>query len=170
MGVLPYPEDVCSWLYSVGILVTLVAFVGALHWPAAGADLWVGREGEDGREEGVLMLNVSSHMSIGQERRKFLKRLSFAISGRPISVSAVPFGPGIDIRRSCRFIVSLIRASCALPLSICGFLPCGFGANHCRMRGILVGKRVGMGTFLGLERLLRFIFSMSFGTFLKIPS
>ena len=26
--------------------------------------------------------------------------------GRPVSVSAVPFGPGIDIWRSCRFIGS----------------------------------------------------------------
>ena len=31
--------------------------------------------------------------------------------GRPISVSAVPLGPGIDIRRSCRFIFALMRFS-----------------------------------------------------------
>ena len=30
--------------------------------------------------------------------------------GRPISVSAVPFGPGIDIWRSCRFIGALMRS------------------------------------------------------------
>ena len=28
--------------------------------------------------------------------------------GRPISVSAVPFGPGIDIWRSCRFIILFV--------------------------------------------------------------
>ena len=32
----------CSWPYSVGILVKVVAFLGSLHWPAAGADLVVG--------------------------------------------------------------------------------------------------------------------------------
>ena len=31
--------------------------------------------------------------------------------GRPISVSAVPFGPGIDIWRSCRFIGALDEVS-----------------------------------------------------------
>ena len=31
-------------------------------------------------------------------------------SARPISVSAVPFGPGIDIWRTCRFLGGMIRA------------------------------------------------------------
>ena len=31
-----------AWPYSVRILVKWVAFLGSLHWPAAGADLWVG--------------------------------------------------------------------------------------------------------------------------------
>ena len=35
-------EDVETWPYSVGILVKLVAFLGSLHWLAAGADLGVG--------------------------------------------------------------------------------------------------------------------------------
>ena len=34
-------DDVEAWPYSVGILVELVAFLGTLHWPAAGADLGV---------------------------------------------------------------------------------------------------------------------------------
>ena len=42
--------------------------------------------------------------------------------GRPISVSAVPFGPGIDIWRSCRFIGALSRSLCALPGSIGWFI------------------------------------------------
>ena len=51
--------------------------------------------------------------------------LRYLRPGRPISVSAVPFGPGIDIWRSCRFIgasneVSLLAAwrtgeTCSLP-------------------------------------------------------
>ena len=32
-------------------------------------------------------------------------------AGRPISVSAVPVGPGIDIWRCCRFIGSIFQVS-----------------------------------------------------------
>ena len=53
--------------------------------------------------------------------------------GRPISVSAVPFGPGIDIGRSCRFIGSVIRFLGNLP-GLARFLPCRIGAHHCRLR------------------------------------
>ena len=35
-------EDVCCWAYSVGMLVKWVAFLGTLHWPAAGTDLGEG--------------------------------------------------------------------------------------------------------------------------------
>ena len=34
---------------------------------------------------------------------------------RPISVTAVPFGPGIGIRRSCKLLGAMLRALCALP-------------------------------------------------------
>ena len=55
--------------------------------------------------------------------------------GRPISVSAVPFGPGIDIWCSCRFIGALMRSLCLLPGGG-RFVPCSTGANHCRLRHI----------------------------------
>ena len=55
---------------------------------------------------------------------------------RPISVSAVPFGPGTDIWRSCRFIGALMRSLCLLPGGLRRFVPCSFGANHCRLRHI----------------------------------
>ena len=74
--------------------------------------------------------------------------------GRPISVSAVPVGLGIDIWRSCRFIVALIRSLCALPDKICRFMPCSVGANHCRP-GHLGWRSVAMGSLLGLGRQLR---------------
>ena len=35
--------------------------------------------------------------------------------GRPISVSAVPLGPGIDIWKSCRFLGGMLRALRDLP-------------------------------------------------------
>ena len=56
--------------------------------------------------------------------------------GRQISVSAVLFGPGIDIWRSCRFIGALMRALCLLPGGLGRFVPCSIGANHCRLRHI----------------------------------
>ena len=56
--------------------------------------------------------------------------------GRPISVSAVPFGPGIDIWRSCRFFRAIFRALSLLPGGLGRFLPGGIGANHSRLRHI----------------------------------
>ena len=50
---------------------------------------------------------------------------SLSSTGRPISVSAVPFGPGIDIWRSCRFIGAMMRCLCLL-----------IGADHCLLRHV----------------------------------
>ena len=60
--------------------------------------------------------------------------MSFGL--RPISVSAVPFGPGIDIWRSCRFIGALMSSLCMLPGGLDRFVPCSIGADHCRLRHI----------------------------------
>ena len=49
-------------------------------------------------------------------------------------MSAVPFGPGIDIWRSCRFIGALLRSLCLLLGGLGRFLPCFNGANNCRLR------------------------------------
>ena len=51
-------------------------------------------------------------------------------------MSAVPFGPGIDIWRSCRFIGALMRSLCLLPGGLGRFVPCSIGTNHCRLRHI----------------------------------
>ena len=56
--------------------------------------------------------------------------------GRPISVWAVPFGPGTDIWRSCRFLGELVRALRTMPGGIGRFIPCDIGADHCRLRRI----------------------------------
>ena len=54
----------------------------------------------------------------------------------PISVSAVPFGPGIDIWRSSRFIGALMRSLCLMPGGLARFVPCSIGANHCILRHV----------------------------------
>ena len=57
-------------------------------------------------------------------------------AGRPISVSLVPVGPGIDIWRSCRFLGCTLRFLSRLLGGLRRFMLCGTGANHCRLRHI----------------------------------
>ena len=73
---------------------------------------------------------------------------------RPISMSAVPAGSSIDIWRSCRFLGAMIRALCGLPGGLGGFLPCRFGANHCRLSSIGWERCVVMVLRLGPWKLL----------------
>ena len=61
---------------------------------------------------------------------------NLVIDARPISVSAVPFGPGIDIWRSCLFIGAMMRSLCLLLGGLVRFVPCSIGVNHCRLRHV----------------------------------
>ena len=75
------------------------------HWPAGGLDLGVG--GIYYVELLILYeLLAGERLSLEKAQPRYLR------PGRPISVSAVPFGPGIDIWRSCRFIGALMRSLC----------------------------------------------------------
>ena len=146
-GFLPGPPDlwVGSWItvavtpvfavilkfgfFSVGMLVKWVAFLHSLHWPADGCDLGVG---------GVSFVELLILYEIWAGERIELEKavLRYRRPGRSISVSAVPFGPGTDIWRSCRFIGALFRGLRDLPLGLRRFVPCDIGANHCRLRHI----------------------------------
>ena len=119
-------EDVAHWPYTPGVRV---AFLGSLHWPVGGADLGVG--GVSYVELLVLYeLWAGERLTFEKAHPRYLR------PGRPISVSAVPFGPGIDICRSCRFIAAMTRSLCLLPGGLGRFVPCSIGANHCRLRHI----------------------------------
>ena len=59
---------------------------------------------------------------------------------RPISVSAVPFGPGIHVRRSCRLLGTMFRALCVLPGGLGRFLLV-----------LLVPITAGYGTLVGIN-------------------
>ena len=84
----------------------------------------------------VYELWAGERLSLEKAHPRFLR------PGRQISVSAVPFGPGIDIWRSCRFIGALMRPLSLLPLGgLRRFVPCSIGANHCRLRHIGWEKR-----------------------------
>ena len=100
-------EGVVYWPYTPGLLVKWVAVLGSLHWPVGGADLGVG---------GVSYVELLILYEVWTGERLTLEKAHprYLRPWRPISVSAVPFGPGIDIWCSCRFI----------------------GAYHCRLRHI----------------------------------
>ena len=104
-------------------------FLASLHWPAGGSDLGVG--GISYVELLILYeLWAGERLSFEKATPRYLR------PGRSISVSAVPFGPGTDIWRSCRLLASLMRSLCLLPGGLGRFVPCSIGANHCRLRHI----------------------------------
>ena len=122
-------DDIAQWPYTPGLLVKWVAFLGTLHWPAGSVDLGVG--GISYVELLILHeLWAGERLSLERAQPRCLR------PARPISVSAVPFGPGIEIWRSCRFIGALMRSLCLLPGGLARFVPCLIGANHCRLRHI----------------------------------
>ena len=106
-----------------------VAFLGTLHWPAGNADLGVG---SISYVELLILYELwaGERLSLEKAFPRYLR------PGRQISVSAVPFAPGIDIWRSCRFLGTLMRSLCLLPGGLARFVLCSIGANHCRLRHI----------------------------------
>ena len=108
-------------------MVKWVSFLGFLHWPVHGVGLGVG--GISYFELLILYeLWAGERLVIEKAHPRYLR------PGRPISVSAVPFGPDIDIWRLCRFIGALMRSLCMLLGGLGRFVPRSIGANHCRLR------------------------------------
>ena len=105
------------------------AFLGTLHWPVAADDLGVG---------GVSFVEILILYELWAGERLSLEKAvpRHRRVGRPISVSAVPFGPGIDIWRSCRFFRAIFRALSLLPGGLGRYIPGSIGANHSRLRHI----------------------------------
>ena len=121
-------EDITHGPCIPGLLVEWVSFWCSLHWPAGSVDFGVG--GISFVELLIFELWAGERLTLEKAHPRFLR------PGRPISVSAVPFGPGIDIWRSCRFIGALMRSLCSLPGGLGRFVPCSIGANHCRLRSL----------------------------------
>ena len=121
--------DVDLWPYTPGLLVKWVSSLNTFHWPVVNLDLGVG---------GIsyVELLILYELWAGERLRLEKAHPRYLRPGRRISVSAVPFGPGIDIWRSCRFIGALMRALCLLPGGLGRFVPCSIGANYCRLRHI----------------------------------
>ena len=123
-------RDIEVCLYSVGMLVKWVAFLHSLHWPVDERNLGVG-----GGVSYVELL-ISCEIWAGERLGLEMAVPRYRRPGRSISVLAVPFGPGTDIWRSCRFIGALFRGLRDLPSGLRRFVPCDIGANHCRLRHI----------------------------------
>ena len=86
-------DDIALWPNTPGLLVKW----SSLHLLVGDLDLGVG--GVSYVELLILYeLLAGERLSLGKAHPRYLR------PGRPISVSAVPFGPGIDIWRSYRFI------------------------------------------------------------------
>ena len=117
--------DVGFWPYSVG----LCSFLSSLHWHPFVSDFGVG--GVSFVELLILYERWAGERLVLEMSVPKLRRFN-----RPISVSAVPAGPSIDIWRSCRFLGAMLRALGGLPCGLGRFLPCRLGANHCRLRSV----------------------------------
>ena len=141
------------WPYSVSMLVKWVAFLSTLQWPQDGADLGVG---------GVSYVELLIlHEIWACERLELEKAVPrYRRPGRSISVSAVPFGPGTDLWRSCRSFGALFDALVGLPRGIRWLVSCDLGANHCRLRH-LGWEKCGHGLTPGLVSRPRKVFLMS---------
>ena len=146
-------DDVEVWPYSVGILVQWVAFLSSLHWPAAGADLGVG---------GVSFVEMFILYELWAGERLVLEKavLRYQRPWRPLSVLAVPLGPGTDIWRSCRFIGAQVT-ECFVWWYWVGSCLAILVANHCRLRHIGWGEVWSWAHFPDRESLRLKVFWMS---------
>ena len=104
------PFPLVSWSSRLPVLVLCIVLLGVLTLVLVVS----------------LMLSCSFFMSFGLVRGCWRKLIHPRCHRprRPISVSAVPFGPGTDIWRSCRFIGAMMRSLCLLPPGLlAGTLP-----------------------------------------------
>ena len=128
--------------------------MNSLHWPVGDLDLGVG--GVSYVELLILYeLWAGERLSLEKAHPRYLR------PGRPISVSAVPFGPGIHIWRSCRFIGALMRSLCLLPGGLRRFVPCSVVLIIVDFV-TLAGRNVVMVSLLDLVRVLLSFSLMSF--------
>ena len=81
-------DDVAQWPYTPGLLVKWVSFLASLHWPASGSDLGVG-------SISYVELLIMYQLWAGERLVLEKAHPRYLQPGRPISVSAVPFGQAL---------------------------------------------------------------------------
>ena len=114
--------DIAAWPYSVGILCKFTAFLGTLHWPVGSKDL--GHFGVSFFELLILCEQWAGHRLLGEKVTGPHVR-----TNRLILIPSVPVSKGIEIRRGCQFLSSLVSALAKLPGGIGRFLPCQVGSG-----------------------------------------
>ena len=154
--------DVAAWPFSVGLLVKFVHFLGSLHWPRGAGDLGVG--GISYLELLLLYEKWAGERLVVEGAVPFARRV-----GRPISVSAVLVGPGIDIgllplsgesyQVSCSVTWWAVSVFClvALVLIIVGF---GMWAGRSVDMGLLPGSQGNVGSCFFWIPCLRFLVTL----------
>ena len=139
-------DDIRAWTFSVGLLVNVSHFLATLRWPEGAHDLGVG--GVSYLELLLLYEKWAGERSVLEKVLPYNRK-----AGRPISVSAVPVGPGIDIWRSCRFIGGIFRFLDRLPGGLRRFIPVILVLIIAGC-GILVGRNAGTDLYRVLWKLL----------------
>ena len=128
-GIVISADDVGRWPLSAGALVKLAAFLSTLSWPGEVSDLGPG---------GVsfVELLILYEKWAGERLRVEDSIPKYRRSGRPISVSAAPLCPDVDIWRLCQYLGRMMRALCRLPGGLGRFIPGRTGTYHSRLRHI----------------------------------
>ena len=122
-------NDVGRWPFSTGALVKMAAFLSSLSWPSEVSDLGPG---------GVSYVEILILYErwAGERLRVEDSIPKYRKPGRPISVSAAPLCPDVDVWRLCEYFGRMMRALCHLPGGLGRFIPGRIGANHSRLRHI----------------------------------
>ena len=121
--------DVGRWPFSTGALVKFAALLGSLHWPGEVADLGPGGAS-------YVELLILYERWAGERLRIEDSIPKYRGPGRPISVSAAPLCPDVDIWKLCRYLGRMFRALVGLPGGLGRFIPGRIGANHGRLRHV----------------------------------
>ena len=142
-------EDIAIGLRLLVFWSSGFLFLSSLHWPIGDLDLGVGGVSY------VELLLIMYELWAGERLQLEKAHPRYLRPGRPISVSAVPFGPGIDIWRSCRFFGALMRS--LFVYFLVGFRGLSLALLVLIIAGfvILAGKSVVMVLLLDRERVRR---------------
>ena len=122
-------DDIAHWPYTTGLLVKWVAFlvpyIGLLvvWFLELVVSLYV-------------VLLILCELWAGERLSREKAHPRYLRSGRPISMSALPFCPALIFGALVVSLGAMMRYLCLLPGGLGRFVPCSIGADYCRLRHI----------------------------------